>query len=117
MPSLADLVNDVGLAIPVAFQLTRPIIRAALAAGTNPLAVPKYLQRWHPFHDDVKELVRTHLPDATWQIITPEFYVTFWSLSLCDIFVPSSRYAQEIKRLRGRYAELDGRGSHGPGGT
>jgi hypothetical protein len=33
----------------VAFQLVRPIVRAALHYGEDPMSAPKELRAWHPF--------------------------------------------------------------------
>ena len=37
------------------------------------------------------EDIRGMLPEEVWKVMSPEFYLTFWSLSYGDIFVPSSR--------------------------
>jgi hypothetical protein len=49
MPPMKSLLNDVGLSIAVAFQLVRPIVRAALHYGEDPMSAPKELRAWHPF--------------------------------------------------------------------
>lgn len=43
--------------------------------------------------EGVVEDVRKTLPDDVWRVMSPEFYLTFWSLSFEDIFVPSDRSA------------------------
>lgn len=48
-----------------------------------------------PLVDTMQEL----LPSETWKKISPEFYVTFWSLSLGDLFVPQASYESEHDRL------------------
>lgn len=55
-----------------------------------------------PIADVLQPLVDTiqdSLPSATWQNLSPEFYVTFWSLSLGDLHVPQSSYEAEHDRL------------------
>ena len=49
MPSMTSLVTDVGLSLPIAFQLTRPLFRAAMQASEDPENVPDALKPWHPF--------------------------------------------------------------------
>jgi len=44
--------------------------------------------------------MRDFLPSKTWDDISPQFYVTFWSLSLYDLFVPSEAYAREVTRIK-----------------
>ena len=35
-----------------------------------------------------------------WEDISPEFYVTFWSLTMYDLHVPVESYQREMDRLR-----------------
>ena len=108
MPDLSVLLGEVGLAVPVAFQLVRPLLRAALQYGVDPSAAPCRLQRWHPFGDTMTTLVRTLIqPASLWDVMSPRFYVLFWGLGLYDIKVPVTRYETEIKRLKDKYADLD----------
>jgi len=108
MPDLSVLLGEVGLAVPVAFQLVRPLLRAALQYGVDPSAAPSRLQRWHPFGDTMATLVRTLIqPASLWDVMSPRFYVLFWGLGLYDIKVPVTRYETEIKRLKDKYADLD----------
>lgn len=48
-----------------------------------------------PLVDTIQDL----LPSATWQNLSPEFYVTFWSLSLGDLHVPQLSYEAEHDKL------------------
>lgn len=107
MPSMSYLLGDVGLAIPIAFQLVRPLVRAALHYGENPNSAPPNLQQWHPFSQDMKNVVCQYLPADVWCAISPELYLTFWSLSVYDVFLPKLKYEAEIKRLKEKYSELD----------
>lgn len=107
LPKLDNLLGEVGLAVPVAFQLIRPIVRAALQYGQDYLAAPAILQDWHPFSPQMKGAVIKHLPAAIWTTLSPELFMTFWSLSLYDLSVPVTRYEQEIRRLKDRYNEID----------
>lgn len=107
MPSMRYLLNDIGLAIPIAFQLIRPLLRIALQYGDNPSSAPAHLQQWHPFSQDMKDIVYQYLPSDIWNAISPELYLTFWSLSLYDVFLPKIKYETEIKRLKEKYSDLD----------
>lgn len=40
------------------------------------------------------------LPAKVWTCISPQFYVTFWQLSLNDIFAPKNLYLSEITKLK-----------------
>lgn len=111
MPPMRYLLGDVGLAIPIAFQLVRPLVRAALQYGDNPTSAPANLQQWHPFSNEMKDVVCQYLPEDIWCAISPELYLTFWSLSLYDVFLPKIKYETEIKRLKEKYTELDQKNS------
>ena len=106
-PPMRHLLSDVGLNVSVAFQLVRPLIRAALHYGEDPSAAPTELQNWHPFSAEMKSVVCENLPPDVWTALSPELYLTFWSLSLYDVFVPKAKYETEIRRLKDRYSELD----------
>lgn len=43
---------------------------------------------------------RSLQPPHVWNLITPELYFVFWSLSLYDLEVPREAYANTIKRLQ-----------------
>lgn len=62
-----------------------------------------------PIADVIQPLVDTIqdlLPSDTWQTISPEFFVTFWSLSLGDLHVPQSSYDLEHDRLNKELHDL-----------
>ncbi len=42
---------------------------------------------WAALVEDVRET----LPDTVWRVMSPEFYISFWSLSYPDISVPADR--------------------------
>ncbi|PBP16416.1 THO complex subunit 2 [Diplocarpon rosae] len=50
--------------------------------------------------------VQTALPEATFNNITPELYVTFWASTLGDLVLPSASYEAEISRLVSELAEI-----------
>lgn len=118
MPDLSVLLGEVGLAVPVAFQLVRPLLRAALQYGVDPSAAPPRLQRWHPFGQTMADLVSSLIrPASLWEVMTPRFYILFWGLGLYDIKVPVGRYEGEIKRLKDKYADLDHKKSTATAGS
>src|SRR5207237_9341454 len=49
--------------------------------------------------DPVNQLFYTHLPQKTWENITPVLFVAFWSLSLYDLFLPAYAYKAESERI------------------
>ena len=112
MPPLSSLLGPVGLAVPVAFELVRPIMRAALQCGPTPEACPAYLQPWHPFSAEMIGCITAYLAaDASRaeaaMHLSPSLFVLFWSLSLYDVCLPSQLYGDELKRLGDRKQELE----------
>lgn len=43
--------------------------------------------------------VKASVSDASWNSISPEFYVTFWTATMSDISIPKQSYDAEISRL------------------
>jgi len=106
MPSMRTLLLEVGLAIPVAFQLTRPLIRAALEGGVDPLKAADNLRAWHPFGTEIIDLLQTFHDAEVWKSVSPAFVAIFWSLSLSDLSCPKSRYETEVVRIEKEEAKL-----------
>jgi hypothetical protein len=67
---------------------------------------PNGLQIHPALRDTVHEVCRT-LPDKTWTHFSPEFFVSFWQLSLYDISVPKDRYQAEVSKLKALILALD----------
>lgn len=44
--------------------------------------------------------VRPLHPLKVWEDISPQFLVTFWSLSMYDLFVPADSYQREINKIK-----------------
>ena len=40
-------------------------------------------------------------------VFSPQLYVTFWALSMYDLYVPSDRYEQELNKLKQQLVQLD----------
>jgi THO complex subunit 2 len=109
MPGLRELVVDIGLSVSLAFQLVRPLLRAALQhSASSTASMPSYLQRWHISSPEIRQVVEEKLSaNDLWQSVSLDFYLTFWTLSTYDIYTPSDKYQVEIKRLKDKYSELD----------
>ena len=50
--------------------------------------------------EPVMDSSRLLCPDKVWEDISHRLYATFWSLSLYDLYVPASRYEDEISRAK-----------------
>lgn len=56
-----------------------------------------------PVHEAVISL---HLPKV-WDDISPQFYATFWSLTMYDLAVPHSSYEREVNKLKVQMKAID----------
>lgn len=52
------------------------------------------------------ETVKNSLPERTFQTISPEFYVTFWTSALHDLAVPHRSYEDAIEDIKKKQKEL-----------
>ena len=109
------MIDEVGLAVPVAFQLVRPIMREVLRMGFDPQTktIPEYLREWHPLGVPMNSFLsgtgvaNGQLPEDLWSLVSPKMFMQFWCLSLYDINVPTERYDMEVKRLKMKVPELE----------
>lgn len=60
----------------------------------------KYSEAANMTFTPITEVMRNFLAPKIWEDISPQFYVTFWSLSLYDLFVPNEAYGREINRIK-----------------
>lgn len=113
-PSINSMLLDYHIHSDVAFFLARPMFTHAINQKFDALkkADPnckklslssKYLK----YCDAVKEVmqpviqsVRPLHPSKVWEDISPQFLVTFWSLTMYDLFVPSESYQREINKIK-----------------
>ncbi|XP_041973437.1 THO complex subunit 2 isoform X2 [Aricia agestis] len=113
LPPLQELLRDYHVDADVAFFLHRPVLAQKIAAKVEELkkssdsksdSLEKSIERYSAASKDALEPVVTSitplLPARVWEDISPEFYVTFWSLSMYDLKVPVESYDREIDRLK-----------------
>lgn len=67
---------------------------------TVPQRQEKYSEASNVIFAPVAEVMRNFFPAKIWEDISPQFYVTFWSLSLYDLHVPADAYAREVNRIK-----------------
>lgn len=94
--------------------ITRPLFQAkydelkkAEKGNRQQPKVHKYVaaceQVMAPVHDAVISL---HLP-RVWDDLRPQFYATFWSLTMYDLSVPHSAYDREVNKLKMQIKAID----------
>ena len=76
----------------------------------NPLSLPpqaSYHTAWYSVLDPIVEGARQLHAPKVWEDISPKLYTTFWALSLYDLYVPASRYEDEVKKAREAIKVID----------
>ncbi|CAG9091802.1 unnamed protein product [Plutella xylostella] len=109
LPSLQELLREYHVDADVAFFLHRAELSQRISARADALAAPgdtreqcveRYTEASKMALQPIVQSVTPLLPARVWEDISPEFYVTFWSLSMYDLKVPVESYDREIERLR-----------------
>lgn len=114
LPPVDQLLLRFHVQSDVAFFLARPMFghqinlkfddakRKDKSFKTLPVAqkLQRYVDAVDQVMSQVVESVRPLHPAKTWEDLSPQFYVTFWSLSMYDLHVPTSSYQREVQKLR-----------------
>ncbi|XP_049865529.1 THO complex subunit 2 isoform X2 [Pectinophora gossypiella] len=113
LPPLQELLRDYHVDADVAFFLHRPVLAQKIAARIESLrkssdsksdnqekSVERYTTASKEVLEPVLVAISPLLPSKVWEDISPEFYVTFWSLSMYDLKVPEESYDREIDKLK-----------------
>lgn len=67
---------------------------------TTTQKLQKYLEATQLIMNPIVESVRPLHSAKVWEDISPQFLVTFWSLSMYDLHVPNEIYQREIGKLK-----------------
>ncbi|XP_069749018.1 THO complex subunit 2 isoform X5 [Narcine bancroftii] len=118
VPSIDVLCNQFHTPHDAAFFLSRPMyahhisskydeLKKAEKGNKQQQKVHKYINACElvmaPVHDAVVSL---H-PAKVWDDISPQFYATFWSLSMYDLAVPNPSYDREVNKLKIQMKAID----------
>ncbi|KAF4632447.1 hypothetical protein G7Y89_g5677 [Cudoniella acicularis] len=110
-PAKTDTEGDVGmegsqngnpLDDAAATKVNDDIQMADATDGSPELSLEPASKPSDPFHDIMSPILATVkdlLPERTWNAISPDFYVTFWTSTLSDLVVPEESYRVEVARL------------------
>ncbi|XP_068717940.1 THO complex subunit 2-like [Montipora capricornis] len=123
LPSLDVLGQSYHLTPDVAFFLSRPMfvhqIETKYEDLKKAIETPKgkqlqqkqilqcYVDAVNVVMDPVFQSARLLQAPKVWNSISPQLYVTFWALSMFDLYVPSERYEQELNKLRQQLTQLE----------
>ncbi|XP_026135329.1 THO complex subunit 2-like isoform X1 [Carassius auratus] len=118
VPSIDVLCNQFHTPHDAAFFLSRPMyahqilskydeLKKAEKGNRQQQKVHKYIaaceQIMAPVHEAVVSL---HLPKV-WDDLRPQFYATFWSLTMYDLAVPHNAYDREVNKLKMQIKAID----------
>ncbi|XP_056328922.1 THO complex subunit 2 [Danio aesculapii] len=118
VPSVDVLCNQLHTPHDAAFFLSRPMyahqilskydeLKKAEKGNRQQQKVHKYItaseQVMAPVHEAVVSL---HLPKV-WDDLRPQFYATFWSLTMYDLAVPHNAYDREVNKLKMQIKSID----------
>lgn len=60
----------------------------------------KYAEATQIIMAPIAQSVRPLHPLKVWEDISPQFLVTFWSLSMYDLYIPVESYQREVNKLK-----------------
>ncbi|KAE8584287.1 hypothetical protein XENTR_v10020899 [Xenopus tropicalis] len=118
VPSIDFLCNEFHTPHDAAFFLSRPMYAHHISSKYDELKkaekgnkqqhkVHKYITSCDLVMSPVHEAVISLHPPKVWEDISPQFYATFWSLTMYDLAVPSNSYNREINKLKSQMRAID----------
>lgn len=115
LPPVSVLLSEYSIQADVAFYLSRPSLSHAINSKfeeqrkldkamktlSTPQSLKKYLEVVDSIISPIVQSVRSNqLHRKAWEDLNPHFYVTFWSLSMYDLVVPTASYEREVSKLK-----------------
>ncbi|GAB0096451.1 THO complex subunit 2 [Sergentomyia squamirostris] len=114
LPSIHSMLQEYHIHSDVAFFLARPMFSHQINQKYDQLRkadpnakklttaqkLSKYLEATASVMVPIVESVRPLHQSKVWEDVSPQFLVTFWSLSMYDLQVPAESYLKEIAKLK-----------------
>uniref|UniRef100_W5NBA9 THO complex subunit 2 n=1 Tax=Lepisosteus oculatus TaxID=7918 RepID=W5NBA9_LEPOC len=118
VPSVDVLCNQFHTPHDAAFFLSRPMyahqilskydeLKKAEKGNRQQQKVHKYITACDLVMAPVHEAVVSLHPPKVWDDIRPQFYATFWSLTMYDLAVPHNAYDREVNKLKVQMKAID----------
>ncbi|TSL89846.1 THO complex subunit 2 [Bagarius yarrelli] len=118
VPSIDVLCNQFHTPHDAAFFLSRPMYAHQIMAKYEELKkaekgnrqqqkVHKYIAACEQVMAPVHEAVVSLHPPRVWDDLRPQFYATFWSLTMYDLSVPHNAYDREVNKLKMQMKAID----------
>ncbi|XP_054719951.1 THO complex subunit 2-like [Uloborus diversus] len=115
LPPVSVLLSSYSIQDDVVFYLSRPSLNHTinlkyeelrkqdkdLKNGTSSQSIKKYIEVVDSVISPIVQSIKINQDHKkTWEELNPQFYVTFWSLSMYDLVVPSGSYDREVSKLK-----------------
>uniref|UniRef100_A0AAY4AW48 THO complex subunit 2 n=1 Tax=Denticeps clupeoides TaxID=299321 RepID=A0AAY4AW48_9TELE len=118
VPSIDVLCNQYHTPHDAAFYLSRPMyahqilskydeLKKAEKGSRQQPKVQKYVAACDMVMAPVHEAVLSLHPPRVWDDIRPQFYATFWSLTMYDLAVPHGAYEREVNKLKAQIKAME----------
>ncbi|XP_024905549.1 THO complex subunit 2 isoform X8 [Pteropus alecto] len=118
VPSIDVLCNEFHTPHDAAFFLSRPMYAHHISSKYDELKksekgskqqhkVHKYITSCEIVMAPVHEAVVSLHVSKVWDDISPQFYATFWSLTMYDLAVPHTSYEREVNKLKVQMKAID----------
>ncbi|XP_061659532.1 THO complex subunit 2 isoform X2 [Syngnathoides biaculeatus] len=118
VPPIDVLCNQFHTPHDAAFFLSRPMYAHQISSKYDELKkaekgnrqqqkVQKYVAACEQVMTPVHEAVMSLHPARVWEDLRPQFYATFWSLTMYDLAVPHAAYEREINKLKTQIKAID----------
>uniref|UniRef100_A0A452VJV8 THO complex subunit 2 n=1 Tax=Ursus maritimus TaxID=29073 RepID=A0A452VJV8_URSMA len=118
VPSIDVLCNEFHTPHDAAFFLSRPMYAHHISSKYDELKksekgskqqhkVHKYITSCEMVMAPVHEAVVSLHVSKVWDDISPQFYATFWSLTMYDLAVPHTSYEREVNKLKVQMKAID----------
>ncbi|EFX68099.1 hypothetical protein DAPPUDRAFT_229018 [Daphnia pulex] len=117
-PQLESWLSDCHNHADVAFFLARPMFAHAINSKYDELRraeknllpdqnTQKYLESVRLVMTPISRSVRPLFAAQVWEHLSPQFFATFWSLTVYDLSVPNAAYEREVQRLEEAIQQKD----------
>uniref|UniRef100_A0A672JPU9 THO complex subunit 2 n=1 Tax=Salarias fasciatus TaxID=181472 RepID=A0A672JPU9_SALFA len=118
VPSIDILCNQFHTPHDAAFFLSRPMyahqilskydeLKKAEKGNRQQQKAHKYVAACEQVMAPVHEAVISLHPARVWDDLRPQFYATFWSLTMYDLAVPQSAYDREVNKLKAQIKAIE----------
>ena len=117
LPPIGELLSENHINADVAFFLIRPLYTHMLHSKYDELRRKDrverkqtseqrkllYIEACQEVFKPILEDIRPHYNSKVWEDMDPTFFLTFWTLTMSDLEVPTHIYEKELKKINDQY--------------